>query len=614
MSDNLLQLQGGAKGYGSRNLFRDATFAVNQGEHVGVIGPNGAGKTTLFKILNADEELDEGQLIRSRGLRLGYLSQHDQWNEGETGNSFLERVSRMPVWDLKNLGRTLQVSEETLAKPVLSLSGGYRMRIKLLGLLGAEPNLMLLDEPTNYLDLETTLLLERFLQGYDGAFLLISHDREFLRRTTDHILEVEGGDMTKYNGNIDDYFEQKELLRAQLSAAADAQSKKKKDILDFVARFGAKATKAKQAQSRLKLLDKMEDIEVKPLPVASTIRIPPPAKTGKVVLSVKGGSFGYGERTVIRNVNMDIVRGDHVAVVGLNGVGKSTLLKGISGTLKPMTGTAELGLGVEIAFFAQHVIEALDPRHTVLQSLEAAAHREILPQQILDLAGSLLFSGDDVRKPVSVLSGGEKSRVALGRVLLRKAPCLVLDEPTNHLDFATVEALTNALRAYEGTVIVVSHDRGFIKRVGTKILEVSSGEVRLFPGTYEEYVWSVQQDLARIDGPSASSAKGNAASAGAGASSGAEAKPENWKEKKKKLDKELRSVEKKLSECEAEMQRLQKELDELNARLSSAATPSMEDVNKLSANGSRLAELEALWLTLAEEKEVWAKAVAEMVQ
>jgi len=603
MSDNLLQLQGGAKGYGSRNLFRDASFAVNAGEHVGVIGPNGAGKTTLFKILHGDEDLDEGQLVRSRGLRLGYLSQHDHWDASETGNSYLERNSRMPLWDLKNLGRELQVTEALLARQITSLSGGYRMRIKLLGLLGQEPNLMLLDEPTNYLDLETTLLLERFLQGYDGAFLLISHDREFLRRTTDHILEVEGGDMTKYNGNIDDYFEQKELLRAQLSAAADAQSRKKKDILDFVARFGAKATKAKQAQSRLKLLDKMEDIEVKPLPVSSTIRIPPPAKTGKVVLSVAGAAFGYGERAIVRNVNLSIVRGDHVAVVGLNGAGKSTLLKGISGALEPMTGSAEFGLGVEIAFFAQHVIEALDPRHTVLQSLEGAAHREILPQQILDLAGSLLFSGDDIRKSISVLSGGEKSRVALGRVLLRKAPCLVLDEPTNHLDFATVEALTNALRAYEGTVIVVSHDRGFIKRVGTKILEVASGEVRIYPGTYEEYVWSVQRELKEIVAPLGPKPRAEVVGV----------RPENWKEKKKKLDKELRSVEKKIAECETEMQWLQKELEELNARLSAAEAPAMDDVKRLGEAGARHAELENLWLELAQERETWTKAIAEMV-
>ncbi len=606
MADNLLQLLRGAKSFGARSLFQDATFSVNEGEHVGVIGPNGAGKSTMFHLLTGREELDSGEIIRSRSLRLGYLSQHDSWEKDETGNSFLERVSTLPVWEVKSLGRQLQLNEELLSKPVISLSGGYRMRIKLLGLLGQAPNLMLLDEPTNYLDLETTLLLERFLQGYSGAFLLISHDREFLRRTTDHILEIEGGEMTKFNGNIDDYFEQKDLLRSQLEASAASQQKKRAEILDFVARFGAKATKAKQAQSRLKQLSKMESIEVKPLPVSSVIRIPPPAKTGKLAVAVNTASFGYGERTVIKNVNLQILRGDHVAVVGLNGAGKSTLLKGISGALPPQKGSFELGLGVEMAFFAQHVIEALVPEQTVYQSLEAAAHRDLKPQEILDLAGSLLFSGDDVRKPISVLSGGEKSRVALGRVLLKKAPCLVLDEPTNHLDFATVEALTNALRGYEGTVIVVSHDRGFIKRVGTKILEVAKGEVRLYPGTYEEYVWSVQQELAGEEPPVRSAQSSPAASEKA-------PKPANWKDEIKRLQGELRIAEKRFQECEKEMARLLAENEELNGQLVSSSSPCMDAVHIMSENGKRIAELESLWLELAEEKEEKAKAVAAML-
>ncbi|RYZ98329.1 MAG: ABC-F family ATP-binding cassette domain-containing protein, partial [Proteobacteria bacterium] len=472
MAENLLQLHDGSKSFGPRLLFSKAGFSINAGEHVGVIGPNGAGKSTLFRILTGEDHLDTGSLTKARKLSLGYLSQHDHWEPEETGNSYLERVTQIPIWELKSQGRVLQVTEELLDKKVMSLSGGYRMRIKLMGLLGQAPNLMLLDEPTNYLDLETTLLLEQFLQAYEGAFLLISHDREFLRRTTDHILEVEGGEMTKYNGNIDDYFEQKELLRNQLETRAASLADKRKEVLDFVARFGASATKARQAQSRLKSLGRMETIELKPLPVSSTIRIPPPSKTGKLAVSVENANFGYPERTVLKSVSLQIQRGDHVAVVGLNGAGKSTLLKGISGTLAPLTGKFEFGFGMKIAFFAQHVIEALNADDTVIGSLEKAAHPDVKHQEILDLAGSLLFSGDDSRKLVSVLSGGEKSRVALGRVLLQKAPCLVLDEPTNHLDFQTVEALTQALRAYEGTVIVVSHDRSFIRRVGTKILEV----------------------------------------------------------------------------------------------------------------------------------------------
>lgn len=609
MADNLLQLQSGAKSFGARELFADASFSINENEHVGVIGPNGAGKSTLFRILTGEDHLDRGQLTKAKKLSLGYLSQHDHWLPEETGNDYLERSSRIPLWELKPRGRVLQVSEEILERPVLSLSGGYRMRIKLLGLLGQEPNLMLLDEPTNYLDLETTLVLERFLQGYDGAFLLISHDREFLRRTTDHILEVEGGDMTKYNGNIDDYFAQKELLRAQLLSQAATQAEKRKNVLDFVARFGASATKARQAQSRLKSLERMETIEIKPLPVSTTIRIPPPSKTGKLTLAIEDADFGYGPKTILRKVTLQVHRGDHVAVVGLNGAGKSTLLKGISGTLPPLKGQFQFGPNVEIAFFAQHVVEALDPNDTVYSSLEKAAHKDVKPQEILDLAGSLLFSGDDSKKRVSVLSGGEKSRVALGRVLLQKAPCLVLDEPTNHLDFQTVEALTNALRAYEGTVIVVSHDRGFIKRVGTKILEVSRGEVRLYPGTYEEYVWSVQQMAEGEEAPLRTSAK---APNGGGAAAGGAPRSENWKEAKKKLEKELRATEKKLQDCEKEMQVLGAENEKLNQELIQASSPSMEMVRRLSANGERLQELEESWLSLAEERERGQKAIDGM--
>jgi ATP-binding cassette subfamily F protein 3 len=608
MSENLLQLQDAAKSYGPRFLFENATFSVNSGEHIGVIGPNGAGKTTMFKILAGQEEMDHGQLIKSKRLSMGYLSQHDKWEPEETGNSFLERVTQIPIWELKQRGRELLVTEELLEKKIVSLSGGYRMRIKLLGLLGTDPNLMLLDEPTNYLDLETTLLLERFLQGYEGAFLLISHDREFLRRTTDHILEVESGDMTKYNGNIDDYFEQKELLRTQLEASAGAQAKKKEAIMDFVNRFGAKATKAKQAQSRLKSLAKMETIEIKPLPNASVISIPPPAKTGKAILAVENARFGYGDRTILSDVTLTVIKGDHVAVVGLNGAGKSTLLKGISGTLPPLTGKFEFGLGVQIAFFAQHVIEALDAGDTVYRSLEKAAHKEVKPQEILNLAGQLLFSGDDVKKQVSVLSGGEKSRVALGRVLLQKAPCLVLDEPTNHLDFQTVEALTVALRAYEGTVIVVSHDRGFIRRIGTKILEVAAGKVRLYPGTYEEYVWSVQQGLAGEQEEAKPKKKNTRVPIAAAIEA---PRTVNWKEQKKQLEKELKSCERKLGLCEKELADLQAENEEINKKLVEAVD--MKLVRQMAVNGSRIEELEALWLQLAEEKERWTKAMQEMV-
>lgn len=490
---NLLQIRDARKSFGSRQLFENAQLSINEGEHIGIIGPNGAGKTTFFKLLAGELELDHGQIIRSKQLKLGYLKQHDVWDESQTIEEYLSEGTEIPIWDLKRLGLGLGLTQELWSKPIKSLSGGYRMRAKLLHLLGQRPNLMLLDEPTNYLDLETLLVLESFLQDFDAAFLLISHDREFLKRTTDHIVEIENGDFTKYSGTIDDYFDQKALLRTQLEKQALSDAAKKQEILDFASRFGAKATKARQVQSRLKRLDKMETIELKPLPVAAKIRIPPPTHTGRITLEVIDADLGYKDKCILTDVQLKVEVGSRLAVVGFNGVGKTTLLKSLAKELPILHGAIEYGYQVSTAYYAQHVAERLDPQDTVLSALRRSCHQEIKDQDVLDLAGSLLFSGDQMKKKVSVLSGGEKARVALGQVLLKKSPLLILDEPTNHLDFYTVEALTQALESYAGTVIFVSHDRGFVRRVATKIAEIQAGKLSLYPGHYDDYVWSVQR-------------------------------------------------------------------------------------------------------------------------
>ena len=602
--ENLIQLQQGAKGYASKTLFEDASFAVNEGEHVGVIGPNGAGKTTLFRILTEEERLDEGKVIRSRRLRLGYLSQHDHWEEGETIESYIERGATMPVWELKQLGLGLGLFEEDYDRPVDSLSGGYRMRAKLLRLIGQQPNLMLLDEPTNYLDLETLMVLEKFLQAYDGAFLLISHDREFLKRTTTHTLEVEGGSVTKYPGNIDDYFEQKEMLRLQLEARAMSIAEKRKSVLDFVARFGAKATKASQAQSRLKSLDRMETIEIKPLPVTAKIRIPPPARTGKIVLTVKRADLGYPDKTILQGVDLQLAGGDHLAVVGLNGAGKSTLLKTLAGRLQPKTGSISFGYEVTIAFFAQHVAEELDPNDTVLSALQRKAHPAVLPQQVLDLAGTLLFSGDDVRKPVRVLSGGERTRVALGQGLLQKASCLILDEPTNHLDFQTVEALTQALKTFEGSLVVVSHDRSFIRRIGTKILEIHHGRASTYPGTYDDYVWSLEKGAYTTLRATHEQSDSRNAKGSKGPPSTASSSPSfNYKDAKKTFDRRLKQLETLMSELDKKVNTGQERLHQLNEELAAKPSESTRLITAMGECQEDISEAETRWMEAAEEKE-----------
>jgi ATP-binding cassette subfamily F protein 3 len=608
--ENLIQLQKGSKGFGSKTLFDAASFAVNENEHVGVIGPNGAGKTTLFKILTGEETLDSGSLVRSRKLRLGYLSQHDQWTPGETVESYVERGASMPIWEMKALGAGLGLDDSHYASAVDSLSGGYRMRAKLLRLIGSQPNLMLLDEPTNYLDLETLLVLEKFLQGFDGAFLLISHDREFLRRTTDHTLEVEAGDVVKYNGNIDDYFEQKEMLRVQTEARALSLEEKRQEVLDFVARFGAKASKASQAQSRLKSLDRMETIELKSAPVTARIRIPAPARIGKMILHLKSADLGYGEKKVLSNVELRLSGGDHLAVVGLNGAGKSTLLKALAGRLRPLRGELEYGFESTIAFFNQFVAEDLDPSDTVLQAMKRKAHTDVLPQDVLDLAGSLLFSGDDAKKQIRVLSGGERSRVALGQVLLQKASCLILDEPTNHLDFQTVEALTQALQSFPGALIIVSHDRSFVRRIGTKILEIHHGHAGVYPGTYDEYVWSMERGAYRTlhqndGGPVAPGARKTADSPGEGAI---------YRERRKTLDKRLRQLDTKIGDLDKKLAKDHEALSKLNDELAGGKSEGPKTVLEMGKLQSRIDASETEWMEAVEERETVVRELEAFVK
>ncbi len=606
-------MQQGSKQFGPKSLFDQASFAVNQGEHIGVIGPNGAGKTTLFKILVGQESLDSGVLTKSTNLRIGYLEQEAEWRLDQSSEEYLTDNCITPIWELKQLGRDLGLTEDHFASPLANLSGGYRMRMKLLSLIGRQPQLMLLDEPTNFLDLESVLALESFLQSYSGAFLLISHDREFLRRTTEATLEVESGDITKFPGHIDDYFEQKSQMRQVLEAQSANLDLKRKSIQDFVDRFKAKASKARQAQSKMKLLEKMETIEVKDLPTRAKIRIPPPIHTGKESLIMKDATLGYDTNVILKNVNLRLERGAHLGVVGHNGAGKSTLLKSLGGSLPLISGQRQLGYQVTLAHFSQHSAEQLDMNDSVLESLQKTAHAEIMKQDILNMAGSLLFPGDDIHKKVKMLSGGEKARVALGQILLRKSPLLLMDEPTNHLDFETVETLTEALRDYEGTVIVVSHDRSFIGRVSTKILEINHGAVEVYPGTYDEYVWSLQRGALsdrsekpnlKVSSPTPSSTPSPSVSARAKI---------NYKELTKKMNGEIKELNKEISTIEQFLNMQTKRRDSLTEKLISAQGTQARDLSmELNQCAKSVEELEEKLLENLEKKENKEKELAQM--
>ncbi len=630
---NLIQMQDGEKSFGARRLFERASFAVNDDEHVGVIGPNGAGKSTLFKILLEQDSLDQGLVVRSTSLRMAYLAQEETWPNEQTVEEYLAEQELTPVWELKRRAHEVGLVDQDFSRVVSSMSGGYRMRVKLLKLLAQKPNLMLLDEPTNYLDLETLLVLENFLINYDGAFLLISHDREFLKRTTDHILEVEAGEITKFNGHIEDYFEQKAMLREQLEKQALTAENKRKQILEFAARFGAKATKAKQAQSRLKSLAKMEVIELKDLPVSSVIRLPEAPSVGRVVVKLEHAQIGYQNRAILADVNLLIERGMRLGVVGLNGAGKSTLLRVLANSMAPQAGVFELGAQVKVGYFSQHVAERLNMQQTVLEALAQEASREVTPQEVLNMAGSLLFSGDDVQKRVSLLSGGEKSRVALGQILLQRCSFLLLDEPTNHLDFMTVEALTQALEKYQGTVVIVSHDRSFVRRVANQILEIHQGRVTKYPGTYDEYVWSQQNGVLSLR--KGATTDGGVSSTGLGKdtrSFGSTAQLNSKKmdfesevqrlemavpprERRKNLEREIKALERDLLRNEKRQETLRTAVEDHGQKMIGAKG---EDAAKLArATAAAQTELEAAeseWMELAERRQEAETQLAQVLK
>jgi ATPase subunit of ABC transporter with duplicated ATPase domains len=526
-----------SKQYGKQLIFVDASFQLNPGEKVGLVGPNGAGKTTLFRMVVGEESPDDGEVSVPKKTTIGYFRQDveemkgrsvldeaiagsgrvgDLHHELEDLQKALEDPARADEMD-RILARFGEVQEEydhlggyTLeaqAREVLhglgfeddqidgdvgALSGGWKMRVALARVLLGRPDVLLMDEPTNHLDIESIIWLERFLKNYPGALLMTSHDREFMNRIVTRIAEIDSGEITSYSGNYDFYERERAIREANQQAAFARQQAMLAKEQRFIDRFRTHAAKAAQVQSRIKALDKIEKIELprKRQVVKFEFRTPP--RSGDQVAVIEGISKSYGPRMVYEDFSLTIRRGERWAVMGRNGAGKTTLLKMIAGAAAPDAGRIELGASLSMGYFAQQSLDVLDGELTILDQLQKDFPHDTLGS-LRTLAGAFQFSGEDVEKRIRSLSGGEKSRLAMARMLYNPPNFLVLDEPTNHLDLATKEMLVDALKGFEGTMIFVSHDRMFLKGLGSRVLELGgeSGTDRkplVYPGTYSEYV------------------------------------------------------------------------------------------------------------------------------
>jgi ATP-binding cassette subfamily F protein 3 len=526
----MIAAEGVSKAYGGQAVLRGLDWRLGRGQRIGLVGPNGAGKSTLCRLIAGLEEPDAGVIRREGGVSVGYLPQeaavsapHSVLTEALSG---FDEVWRLEA-DLERLGQALGRPDaapallarygeaqhrfealggyrletearsvlgglgfppEDLHRPLAELSGGWRMRAALAGLLLRQPDLLLLDEPTNHLDLPSLAWLEGFLAGWAGSVVVVSHDRYFLNRLVTAVAELDQGRIEVYAGDYDAYLLEREARRALLAARAQNQARRVAEIERFIERFRYKATKARQVQSRIKMLDRMERLEVAPGARRIRLAFPAPPRTGRVVARLAGVHKAYGDTVVYAGVDVVVERGERVALVGANGAGKSTLLRMLAGVLPFDRGERALGAHVEVHYYAQHQLDALDPARTVLEELTAAAP-DLPESRRRGILGAFLFGGDAVDKRVAVLSGGEKARLALARMLVRPAALLCLDEPTNHLDLASRDVLEAALADFAGTMVFISHDRYFINRIATRVVEVNRGG-RLFSvaGAYDDYL------------------------------------------------------------------------------------------------------------------------------
>ncbi len=654
----MLQLQDVTKAFGAKVLLEHVTWQVGDRDRVGLCGPNGAGKTTLLRMLGGMDEPDSGVIQKPNALTLGYLPQDGLTHTGRTVVAEAS-LALKPLLDLK---AEMHALEETLGDPSLSeaehdamlvrysevqdrfrlsdgyqielkvatvlrglgfepemqeqlsdhLSGGWQMRLALAKLLLSAPDLLLLDEPTNHLDLDARNWLEEYLVDYPHAVILVSHDRYFLDRVVTHIADLTLRTITEYHTNYTKYLEEREARLDRLREAKRRQDEEIQRVEEFINRFRYQATKAAQVQSRIKMLEKVERIEVPPERKRIHFQFPAAVKSGRMVLELKRARQAYGDKVVLDHVNLHIERGDRIALVGHNGAGKSTLMRLLSGEEPPDAGTRAEGHQVVMQYFAQDEATRLDPALTVYQTLEAGSPHTMVPM-IRNILGGFLFSGDDIFKKAAVLSGGERTRLAVARMLLRPSNTLLLDEPTNHLDIDSKEVLLDALVDYGGTLIFVSHDRYFVEKLATKIVDVGDGKATLYPGTYEAFLWSKGAQGAQ-------GAKGAKGAKSAQSAQSAREKAEPAKQpapsyderkrdaaEKRKRERGLKTLKDRIGDIEARIAEREKMIKEVEQRMSAPDFYTNHEASK-----PILAEHQALMWEVGELLSQWEMLQTEL--
>ena len=585
-----------------KQIFDEIGFQVGPGDRIGLIGPNGSGKTTLLRLLNGEISPDSGEVRREKGIRIGYLPQdvqetlagallqsiydsipgrvqiendrvrleksltavHHEEEQAKLASRLAEIHQELTRLELEFprhkaeeilMGLGFKMSDLTM--PVSTLSGGWKTRAALARLLYQRPDLLLLDEPTNHLDIPSIHWLEQFLQDFKGAIVLVSHDKDFLNRQIHRTLSFEPEGMRSYSGNYDFYLRAREEERRSLEARARKQEQKIKEAQKFINRFRAKASKARQAQSKIKLVKQMELVQRPSREKRTRFSFPMVPRSGRDVMSIRGLCKAFDENLLYRDINLAVLRGEKIAIIGPNGCGKTTLLKMVAGEIDPDEGMISLGHGVNMVYFAQHHSEILDPQKTVIQEVYQAVPEETIGF-VRGVCGAFLFSGEDVDKPIRVLSGGERARVLLAKLLVRPGNLMVMDEPTNHLDISSSETLIDALTEFNGTLLFVSHNQSFINRLATKIWDLSEGKIIEYPGNLDEYY----DHLSRMgEGPrnERPEAKGRTKKAG-------DEKTRDRKMERKDRAERRRMINDTLKPIRIELEQLERRVTELESR------------------------------------------------